>query len=945
MEDRDLVISRAKNAVISRDFDLAIRLYNSLLTEEPNNQDFLNALGNIYIKLGKDEKALSYFETILEKSPSDSSVLNSVGGIYRRLKIYDDAIVVLQKALEIDKNSSEINYNLGFTYKSMGRNKDAVDCFESVIATNPSDVLAYNHLASIYAQEKDYAKAIGIFKKGLQVDHNHPILQYNLAKAYLAIKDDTNAVSSFEVALRAKPGWVDAVKDYAEVLLNHRKTRAAIELVNNSIELHQKNPDLYELQGKILLNQCNYDGAIKSFLSADNLKPNNSNILMNLAKAYIYRGKKSEALNSILEAEQYISEENALDVKKVAIDIFLSTGKYQQALDYLKSAAVNNKKDVTLMDLAGQYYVTQKKNNSIKTCLEKIHQFDSSYERYLVNWARRYHEVGNNEKSRELYQKYLDSNNKDVEVWVLLAMLDEELGNNEYAEDEYSTALAFDPANYAAKVLSKKLSEKMKELAESKIGSEDFDLNDFIEKNDEDAECSSSDNESIDSSMEDVDIFDFDDSITPEGKVDDQNDNEENNAGQEDSSEEENNDGLVDSFKNDIMDNLPVESMLDYKNDDKSLIDDLVTEKNDEEIEDDEEAKSADDSEEIENEDEPKKEDGNLESNDGMESSKNNKLTDSPTQSASNQPSDTKPVYNQSNDDKPNDDFWSEKDKVANNENFEMEDDILSNDTEVMPKEYFKGKKNINDESFNPTSEINKSISDAEGYLHQVAKKVAESVVGSAADKAEEKLNNIVDDIQTKTNTLKDKFDEFNKKQINIGSEQIEKDFEELVKPDFADDTNLVSDDSESDKCNNILEHVSKFLPLIENMLVNKEDAAKFRKEVLLFQQLKDMGEMASEDKKHDFLIGKTRLLLDFLIARLSGKPGLLRTSKSLRKSGALDGLIEEDELIEDDGKDIPIEKLASEVLGEMCILAKDLPDKSMSEGLIKLAEDSIKTL
>lgn len=64
-----------------------------------------------------------------------------------------------------------------------------------------------------------------------------------------------------------------------------------------------------------------------------------------------------------------------------------------------------------------------------------------------------------------------------------------------------------------------------------------------------------------------------------------------------------------------------------------------------------------------------------------------------------------------------------------------------------------------------------------------------------------------------------------------------------------------------------------------------------------------------------------------------------------MRKSGALDGLIEEDELIEDDGKDIPIEKLASEVLGEMCILAKDLPDKSMSEGLIKLAEDSIKTL
>ena len=172
MEDKELVVSRARNAVISRDFEMAARLYNSLLREEPANEKYLEALGNIYIKTGNDEKAIPYFESILEKSPRNFNALNSIGGIYRRLKIYDEAIIVLKKALEIDKNNPEINYNLGFTYKSMGKTDEAIDCFETVIDFNPSDVLAYNHLASIYAEKHDYTKAIATYKKG-QIGRAH----------------------------------------------------------------------------------------------------------------------------------------------------------------------------------------------------------------------------------------------------------------------------------------------------------------------------------------------------------------------------------------------------------------------------------------------------------------------------------------------------------------------------------------------------------------------------------------------------------------------------------------------------------------------------------------------------------------------------------------------------------------------------------------------------
>ena len=53
MEDKQIVLRRAKNAVIARDFNLAIRLYKSLLQEDVKNLEFWvvsvngNALKNV----------------------------------------------------------------------------------------------------------------------------------------------------------------------------------------------------------------------------------------------------------------------------------------------------------------------------------------------------------------------------------------------------------------------------------------------------------------------------------------------------------------------------------------------------------------------------------------------------------------------------------------------------------------------------------------------------------------------------------------------------------------------------------------------------------------------------------------------------------------------------------------------------------------------------------
>ncbi|UKI53275.1 MAG: tetratricopeptide repeat protein [Treponema sp.] len=459
MEDKEIVLRRAKNAVISRDFNLAIRLYKSLLQEDVKNIEYLSALGNLYMKNNDDEKALPYFQQILTFYPNNFEAMNSMGGIYRRMGRYQESIEILQKALETKINPAQVNYNLGFTYKLMKNYSEAIDAFENVIAVNPTDVLAYNHLGTIYAAQNNHEKAVATYKRGLQIDPNHPIIQFNLAKSLEAMHDDTSAIQAYDAALRAKPGWQEAVIEYAKLLLNHRKTRLAGELVQNAIGLHPQDFGLYAQMGQILMRQSNFKKAASSFEIANRLVSGNAENLKNLAEAFEKLGKKEEAVLTIKKAESVEPEDEK--IKKSAASILLTAEKYREAAEVIRQLGSANKNDCEALDLAGQYSILIGRNDSAQNFASKIKKIDPDYGIYLYSFASRFFQKGNLEAAKENVKAFIDENMKNIPAWLLLGQIDEKLGNSEEALDDFSTAVAFDPNNFLAEKLAKELGNKI----------------------------------------------------------------------------------------------------------------------------------------------------------------------------------------------------------------------------------------------------------------------------------------------------------------------------------------------------------------------------------------------------------------------------------------------------------------------------------------------------
>lgn len=246
MIQNQLLLSRARSAALSRDFDLAARLYRQILRDDRNNVDVLKQLGNIYMKNQRDDLALPVFKQIVELAKGDFEALITLGGIYRRLKMYEDSIAVLEKALVFDSANPQVSYNLGFTYKIMGDLENAIGCFEDTIEMNPEDVLAYNHIGTIYAEKNEHEKAVQSYLRGLNVDSNHPVLLLNIAKSYEALGDYKNACDSYSRALRSKPLWNDAVNGYSRVLVRTNRAQEAHSLVRRALAANPADEGLKE---------------------------------------------------------------------------------------------------------------------------------------------------------------------------------------------------------------------------------------------------------------------------------------------------------------------------------------------------------------------------------------------------------------------------------------------------------------------------------------------------------------------------------------------------------------------------------------------------------------------------------------------------------------------------------------------------------------------------
>ncbi|MBQ0050472.1 MAG: tetratricopeptide repeat protein [Treponema sp.] len=902
MADNELLLKRAKAALLARDYQLASKLFKQLITENPDVVDYKIQLAKLYVKSGNDAKALDIFSKLPKEDFNNLTILMEMSGIYRRQKKYEDSVAVLEQALMICADSSEdratINYNLGFTYRLMGNNKEALSCFEEVIEQNPEDVLAYNHIGAIHAQTGAHDKAIEAYLQGLKFDPNHPVLQFNIAKSYSEIGKEEKALSHYEAALRARPGWLDAIEEYANLLLKNDKVKEADDVVTQALKLNPDDVKMHTSMGNVYNRKNIFETAEQEFKKALSVDDEYKLALTGLAHSQEKQGKHEEAAETIQKAQKVAPDDVAV-IKQTA-HILLSANYLSAAYEKISKLWEINQNDPQTVNLLGQYYIAKGDEGKIESCFDKLQTIDPDYKDVYRDWGERYLQKGDEKNAEQYLQAAVQENPKDAESMIFLAELYENQQNPEKALAMYKQASRADNFNQLSRQETMRLTDggiasvnfdlPKTQIRIAPIDSDNGNADDLLEKSEKPQDnkipdllndtSSSLNDDFADSSEEEISMAE-----------DDSNFNEDfpETAEEEPQSDDDFN---FDQFG---MEKLSVESEEDIVSVESlmHLDEDISTQGEPMDID-----QLVDDGSPVDEDDDPEVQF----IPDGSDISETEPEPVAPKKTA------PKPV-------------------AAEPEEMEMPEPMpesVQNEPEPEP-EMQEETEPVQSEAETPFV-FDETIHDLEEQI-----KAATDLAATANETAERAIKAAEEAFE--------KFSAANEAEVSeeeSEEESVEEFAEETEETENTEDQLDELEESDNDLSPNelMIKRAIDMLPQIVSAIENRTMLYKFRSSLEMFKSLREMLDYLPEMQRKEFLTSKNRLLLDYIISKLSGKPGLFATAKALVNSG----IIHENPALSASSSEGV--ELTKEVVDILKNLSENLTDETLKEALNREGDD-----
>ena len=289
---RDKIVASAEKLVGKGKIESAIKEYERLLDDNPNDVNTLNRIGDLWVRVNRTDEAVKVYTRIADHYAKDGFFLK--------------AIAIFKKINKLDPSRLEIYGRLADLYAKQGLAMEAKS--------------QYQVLADYYLKHGDPDKALATFQKIAELDPNSINVHVKLADLYSqnnrtaeALKEydrvgrmllkrgmTEEAVQVFRKALKIDPGNIELAESLANTLIEAKDYANARSILEGARESKPDNPKLDALLGRVHIAQGNVGDAEKLLSESLAQHPSEPQLAELLADLFLRRGHTAGALN-ILE--------------------------------------------------------------------------------------------------------------------------------------------------------------------------------------------------------------------------------------------------------------------------------------------------------------------------------------------------------------------------------------------------------------------------------------------------------------------------------------------------------------------------------------------------------------------------------------------------------------------------------------------------------------------
>jgi len=253
-------------------------------------------LGFTYKEMGNYEDAIDSFETVITENPDDVLAYNHLGSIYFTEKDYEKSIASFKRGLQVDPNHPILNYNLARCYEADKNYTEAIRCYEATLKTRPGWTDAIRDFSGVLIKCQNNKKAQTLVEKSIKLHPTDVDLLCILGRIFLNQFDFENATKTYKKANSLDSNNIKVLVGFSEALEKGDKAAEALDKALEAIEIDPYNKDVRKQYAHTLISNQRYEQAYETLMALnEETKEMDPQVLDLCAQYYICRGDEQKA--------------------------------------------------------------------------------------------------------------------------------------------------------------------------------------------------------------------------------------------------------------------------------------------------------------------------------------------------------------------------------------------------------------------------------------------------------------------------------------------------------------------------------------------------------------------------------------------------------------------------------------------------------------------------
>lgn len=338
----------AEKYVLQGKIPAAIDEYRKVVSADPGDLTTINTLGDLYVRAGRIQDAISNFSRIADSYREGGFTLKAIAMLKKISKLDPTNVetsmklanLYSQQGLLVEARQQYLQ--VADSYARAGQTRKALEAYQKIADLDPSNTSVRMKLGEIYSRESMTEQA-----------HEAFIMA---GAEFLRKGDNEQALNANLKAIIINPDSRQALTAIATIYTQQGQTDRAINILCEAFERNPGDVELLTILGRTYLSAGMMDDAERTFLSLVELDRNRYHYLLEVGRRFLQIGDLDRA------AEQIDG----------CLDVLIAKREEDKAIDFLRRVLDRDMNHIGALKRLGQIFLRIREDHNLIATLNSL---------------------------------------------------------------------------------------------------------------------------------------------------------------------------------------------------------------------------------------------------------------------------------------------------------------------------------------------------------------------------------------------------------------------------------------------------------------------------------------------------------------------------------------------------------------------------------------------